>query len=168
MANFAPGAYTVTYAGTLIGETEGPKRFQMTPLGEPVRADSFGRRIVDVVDQGQDWFIQMVLKEWNAAVEAALYPFGTTYGTPGTSGAPAAGRLYTGMASPLLLHPVQGTPAATQGPGEGATGFIQALLAIVVPDQQIEVLLGNVERNTPVTFLCLPDSAGIAITEETS
>lgn len=165
MADFAPGAYTVTYkpaggSAASIGETEGPKRWQMAPLAEIVRADSFGRRIVDAIDQGQDWFVQMILKEWNSAVEAALYPFGSTYGTPTV----IAGRLYSKLAGELVLTSVASTEARTLGPG-GASGIITIALAIVMPDNQVEALLGNVERNTPVTFLCLPDSSGVVFVE---
>ncbi len=154
MADFAPGAYDVKYAGTSIGETEGPKRFQMTPLGEPIRQDSFGRVVVDVIDQGQDWFVQMILKEWNAAVEAALFPFGT-YGAAPTV---IAGRLYSALAAELTMTPTTGTPAKTLGPGN--TQQIRIPIAHVMFDQQIEAVLGNVERNTPVTFICLPASDG--------
>ncbi len=164
---FAPGHYTVTYdppptgGPTSLGETEGPKRWQMTPYGEQIRQDSHGRQVVDVIDQGQDWFIQMILKEWNSDITAALYPFGTTYGTPLTG--QVAGRLYSAMAGALVLTPVTGSAALTLGPG--AAGTISIPLAIVVPDQQIEVLLGNVQRDVPVTFMCLPDANGVSFTE---
>jgi len=173
MADFAPGAYSVTYdpppggSPVTLGQTEGPKRFQMTPLGEPVRIDAFGRRVVDVVDQGQDWFVQMILKEWNAAIEAALFPYGSTYGLPDDNvdlEVLVAGRLYSTMAGILVLTSQAGTPARTQGPG-GAGGIITIPLAIIVVDQQIEAVLGNVERNTPVTFQCLPSVSGVTFVE---
>ena len=159
LTGLVPGSYAATYKGQSIGETEGVKRLQIMPHGREVRADKYGESIVDVIDRGQDVYVQMILKEWNANVEAVIWPFGTTFGTPLV----VSGRLWSALAGALVLTPLTGTPADTVGPGE--TTAITFALAIVAPNTLIDIPLGSDQRDVPITFLCLPSSAGIALVE---
>lgn len=157
------GAYTMTVtfqsgqpgvsggSAQATGLVEGVRRIRYTPAFEPVRADLYGEAKIDKVYRGIGEFgLFVIFKEWTAAIKAILWPFSDNFGRQGT-----VGRLATAIAYQLDLAPVTGTPAATHGPTA-----IQIPYATLHEANDLELLLGNTQRDVPVLFDCLMDSDG--------
>ena len=148
MATFdtpAFGPYTATYGAADIGLIEGPHNLSSINHAVDRRAGRFGDSVVSGIYTGGDNFVQFVLKEWTAAVKTILYPWGTI----GQSG--VIGRAMEDLAAALVLTAIDGTPAKTNGPVTRTYP-----LAILVPEHNLEVLCGNVERNVPIVMRCYP------------
>lgn len=144
------GPYTLKY-GTSgsevdIGLHEGPVRMQITSHARDVRADRFGDSVLDGIYRGGDCFLLFVLKEWDAAAKAAMWPFDTDLGLSGK-----IGRSMTDVAKSFVLTAIAGTPAATNGPATRT--FAKAIFS---PEHNKEVIFGNEERNVPLVLRCYP------------
>jgi len=149
-ADFSFGPYTAAYGASGsevdIGLLEGPKRIQISGHARDVRADRFGDSVIDGIFRGGDCFILIVVKEWNAATKAILWPFSTDLGLTGK-----IGRSMTDMAKSLVFTAIPGVPAATLGP---ATRTFPS--AIFAPEHNKEVIMGNEERNVPLVLRAYP------------
>lgn len=144
LGDFAPGYYSMTYDGDDMGLVEGVRRLRRRANAQMITTDKYG--LVDGVYKGGECFLAMTFKEWNADIQAALWPFGADIGEMGLNG-----RLLTGMAKAIVLTAEAGTPAATLGPAT-----ITANLAILAPENDVEVILGNEQRDVPVLFQLFP------------
>lgn len=155
--DFPPGPYTATWNGNSIGLMEGPIRHQQSIIALPVRASLYGQEIIDYILQGTGGvFAAFMLKEWNANVKAALWPYGSTQGITSQRGQLiGAGAL----AKSLVLTAMPLTPAATEGPVTRTYP-----LAILLPGHTLDYTLGPVERNIPVIMCALPESEVISTT----
>lgn len=153
-AQLAPGNYEVTYDTVLCGLTEGPIRIRENTFIEDVRADEFGDTVIEGIGRGGSVEIAITFKEWKSPVkDKILYPR-VTANAAGLH--PIPGQLDTDFAKVLLLTAQPLSPAAIQGPLT-----ITADLAILAPNQDIEWLMGNVQRDVPVIFrLYLFDESG--------
>lgn len=145
---FAPGYYTCTYGSTPadLGLVHGVRRLRRRYRAQPIQADRFGDMQIDGVFRGGDVFLQMIFKEWTAAVKAALWPFDSDFGDIGSMG-----KLLTDLAAPLVMTVESGSPAAT-------TGFstVTAALAILAPENDVEIIFGNEQRDVPVMLQLFP------------
>ena len=144
-ANFSPGSYTVSYNAGDLGLVHRPSIVRASTHAIPITVDLYGDAMVDAVYRARTMFVMCTFAEWNANLRSALNPFGTAHGDIGL-----VGRLFSDIAAALVLTPVASTPAATLG-----TNTFTFSKAIVAPQNNIDYILGNVERNIPVMFLCL-------------
>lgn len=165
LGDFSSGPYTATYdrpsgsSADNLGLVEGPRALQRINEVQDMRTDLFGATVIDGVYRGGQVFVSMIFKEWNATIRDALWPYDSDFGGHGDP----VGRLQTDIAGVLLLTAVDGTPAKTNGPIT-----ISFPLAIVAPQNNMNVTLGSVERNVPILFRCYPDgvvSGGGGITD---
>jgi hypothetical protein len=159
-ATFAAGPYTATFntdgaAGNPAGKglgardlglVEGVRRWLRVLEAQPVLASAFGGTAIDGVYRGGQCFCRMTFQEWTPAVRAALWPLADGFGQLGPIGI-----LLSDLAGELVLTAAAGTPASTAGPAVLRFGK-----AIIAPSQEIDVPLGDVERNVPVAFRCFP------------
>lgn len=162
MAQFAPfahGPYTVELNSVALGLTEGPIRVSQMWHGAPIKCDQYGNSTIDAIQLGADVYIAITLKEWDTAAKGAIYQI--SGGTAGTVG--LIGRALGDIAQSLVLTAVSSTPAATHGPAT-----LTASLAVLAPGQNTELLLGNIERNVPLIFQCLPTASSGLLTHFTS
>ncbi len=139
------GPYTVTYNSVDIGLMEGPLTNSSINHGIVRRASRYGDSGISGIYTGGDNFVQIILKEWTTAVKSILYPWGTI----GQSG--VIGRALEDLASALVLTAIVGTPARTNGPVTRT--YAKALMT---EEHNLDVLMGNVERNVPVVLRCWP------------
>lgn len=150
--DFPPGPYEVTYDGNAVGLMEGPIRHQQSYGALPIRASLWGQNIIDYIAQGAAVFAVLVLKEWNTNTKAMMWPFNASTGI-----FVEAGMLINQYAAPLVLTALTGTPAATEGPVTRTYP-----LAILSPGHNKDVILGPVERNTPIVMAVLPEADGVS------
>lgn len=144
-AELAPGNYAVQYDGAPCGLTEGPIRIRENSFVEEVRADEFGDTVIEGIGRGGSVNLLITFKEWKSPVkDKILYPR-TAANAAGLH--PIPGFLDTDFAKVLLLTAQTGSPAFDQGPRT-----ITASLAILSPNQEIEWLMGNTQRDVPVLF----------------
>lgn len=166
LGTFAPGAYTMTYAppsgvagytGSPLscGLIEGVRRLRRRPEAQTMQADQFGKSDIDAVYQGGNWALSMVFKEWTAAIRAILWPFGGDASTPDWLALGTCGKLLTDLAGQIVLTAVTGTPAASNGPAT-----LTFPKAIISPDTDQEIIMGNEPRDIPVVFKLFPYDAG--------
>lgn len=153
-ANFSPGSYTVSYGGNDLGLVQRPSILRRTPHGQPITVDLYGDAVVDGIYRGGRCFVVCQFAEWSANLRSAIWPFSATHGADGLSG-----RLWSDIAAALVLTPVANTPAATLG-----NNTFTASKSIVASQNNVDYVLGNVERNIPVMFECLLyDSSGVKV-----
>lgn len=151
----AVGYYSMTYDGNDAGLVSGPRRLRRRGAATPMQADKWGETDLDAIYRGGNCWLQMTLKEWTATTRAMCWPFGSDLGAVGQ-----CGKLLSSYAKPIILTAEAGSLAAV------ANGFatLSATLAVVDMDgQELEWLLGNVERDIPITLKLLPyaDSSSI-------
>jgi len=143
---FAPGYYAMTYDGTDCGLVEGVRRLRRRAKGQPIVADKFGDTTLDGIYRGGDVFLQVTFKEWIAKVREIIWPYDSDFGDIGQ-----CGRLWSDLAKAIVLTAQSGSPAATAGPAT-----ITFNLALAAEENDIEIVLGNEQRDIPVLFRCLP------------
>ena len=163
LSNAAIGQYTGTWNGGALGLVEGPYNLSWTPLATPIRCDYYGDTIIDYILTGADAFVSLIIKEWTTEIMAALFPeCGGELGQVGDDHANdiPAGRLATSVAKALVLTPKTGSLAQTATDGKT---LYTAAFALPLPGTAINIPMGTVERNIPVTFALLPDLAGTQI-----
>lgn len=158
LGTFAVGEYTSTYDGTTCGiVTSGGWNLRYRPSVKKINDTStYGDTLIDGIYRGMTGVQLMVtFKEWIAQVKKAVWPYSNA--SPAFDGALGTiGKLQSDMAKAIVLTPVTGTPAATNGPT-----LFTASKAILSPDNDISILFGPDERNIPVLFdLLLYDDAG--------
>ena len=145
VGEFAPGHYAATWNGNDVGLTNGPKILRRRYSAIEVDTDKYGAGVDGIYKTGPV-FLALTVKEWTAAVRGILWPFGADFGIVG-----ANGRLLSDLAQALVLTAQTGTPAATKGPAT-----ITFSKAIIAPESDWEIPLGNVERDVPILFRCFP------------
>lgn len=155
-ATFAHGPYSATLNAVALGLTEGPIRISETLHGEPIRCDKYGQAIIDAIALGKDAYVSIILKEWTTGAQSAIFQLANI----GTTG--LIGRNLSDIAQSLVLTALASTPAATNGPVT-----ITASKAVLAPGMNREILLGNVQRNTPIIFQLLPSESSSLLTHFT-
>lgn len=153
LGTFAPGYYTQTLDGDDCGLVEGVRRLRRRFKWEPIRADKWGDTTIDGVYRGGDAFLSVVFKEWKAPVKTKI----SNMFVPADLGAVGeVGELITTFCKPIVLTAQAGSPAAAAGPAS-----LTASLAILAPDNDLELLMGNLQRDVPVLFQLIPyDDSG--------
>lgn len=152
-ADFAFGPYTATWNASALGLTDGPIRLQKSIFGQPIKCDRYGQTTVGGIYLGQDVFVSLIIKEWNSTIRGIIFNHSggaTGFGDAGLIGRPME-ETSSGLSAQLVLTAVTGTPAATHGPAT-----ITAPRATLAEGQNLEFLLGNVERNIPLIFRLFP------------
>jgi hypothetical protein len=152
---FAMGHYSMTYdpvgstGATNCGLVKGVRLLRGRHSYRMMTADQWGDTEIDGIYRGQNWSLQVTFKEWNAVVREAICPFAATAGDWGGLG--TIGQLAAARGGPIVLTPVSGTPAATNGPTA-----ITIQNAVLAPENDIDIILGNEERDIPVLFKIFP------------
>lgn len=146
LGTFAPGYYAMTYDGADCGLVEGVRRLRRKSKGQPISADKWGDTVIDGVYRGGDCFLQVTFKEWTSTVRGILWPYDADFGDIGQ-----CGRLWSDLAKAIVLTAQSGSPAATNGPAT-----ITANLAMIAEENDIEISLGNEQRDVSVLFRLLP------------
>lgn len=163
LGTFRPGVHTATYNGTSLGLTTGDGfRLRWRKRGIPINnTGAYGDCLIEGIYRGVGG-VQLVttLKEINAYVQNAIWPWGA--GAPpafdGTIG--EIGELYSSFAKPLVITAAAGSPALANAPA-GGSGIFTASLALLADDNDEEFLFGPVETDVPVVFdLLVYDDAG--------
>jgi len=148
-ATWAFGPYTGVYGSspTDIGLNEGPHRFIQIAKGANITPNRFGDSVVDGIYRGGNCLIQMSLKEYTAGVKKIIWPFSPT--DLGLTG--VIGRAMSDIAQQLVLTAISGTPAATNGPVTRTCPLV-----VFAPEHNMELIMGNDERNIPLVCQVLP------------
>ncbi|HVX15946.1 MAG TPA: hypothetical protein VHC22_32480 [Pirellulales bacterium] len=157
LGNFAVGEYKMTYGGQPVGLiTSGGEHLRLRPKKSKINdTASYGDTLIDGVYRGMDCSLMVTFKEWNVAVQQAIWPYGGLAGMDGSLGIIA--RLDSNLAKPIVLTAVAGTPASLFGPVT-----FSAELAILSDANDVDVLFGPDQRDIPVIFdLLLYDNSGI-------
>lgn len=143
------GEYTATYGGVALGIFEGdaglPTLSQQTKAEPIANTSKYAKTTIDAIWQGADWFMQFTCLEYKAGPRVAFWPFHATLSALG-----AIGRLYYGMASPLVLTAVAGTPAAA------TPATLTASKTILAPGYNTQLVYGPTLRKVPLRLQLLP------------
>lgn len=154
LGTVAVGYYACTWNSSDCGLVSGPRRFRRRGASTPMQADKWGDTDLDGIYRGGNCYLQMILKEWTATTKSLCWPFGTDVGAVGQPGL-----LLSSYAKALVLTADAGSTAAANG-----FATLTANLAVVDMDsQEIEWLLGNVERDIPITLKLLPYTDGSGV-----
>lgn len=158
LGTFRPGPYTATLNSVALGIMSGDgAKLKFRPGRIPINNTSaYGDTLIDGIYRGvASCQLLVTFKEWNAAVQAAIWPWPSTPAHDGTIG--VIGALQSAQAKVLVLTAVASTPAAANSPGT----IFTAGLALLAPENDVEVLFGPVETDVPVLFdLFLYDDSG--------
>lgn len=152
LGTFAPGYYAMTIVGASgavdCGLVEGVRRLRRRHKWEPIKADKWGDTTIDGVYRGADVFLSMVFKEWKTPVKDRIL---NMFSPTDVGAVGEVGELITNFAKEIVLTAQAGSPAA-------AAGFatLTASLAITAAENEIEVLMGNLQRDVPVLFQLIP------------
>lgn len=160
-----PGVHTATWNAVAMGITSGDGfKLKFRPARTPINnTNLYGDTLIDGIHRGVTG-VQLLatFKEWNVALQAAIWPWGaasppTFDGTLGT-----IGKLISDYAMPLILTAGAGSLAATKSAGGVANAnTFTAAKAILAPENDVEMLFGPVETDVPVLFdLLLYDDTG--------
>ena len=147
LGTFAVGQYTAAVSSTDLGLTTSEGwRLRYRPAKKKINdTNLYGDTLIDGIYRGMEGVqLMTTFKEWKTGMLGLLWPYGAAAfdGTLGTVGV-----LDSALASTIVLTAASGTPAATAGPAT-----LTAHLAILSPDNDIEVLMAPDERNVPVLF----------------
>lgn len=146
--SFIAGPYTVTYDSNTIGIVEDAPSFEVTPAIDPIVGDNMGDSVQDGVYRGGNFFVDMVLQEYNqAGGKAAFWPYHATFGVIGV-----LGTLLSSYAKALVFTAVAGTTATPS-----TVTFTKAVLA---PGFPVRTLWGTRLRNVPIRLQALPFNGG--------
>lgn len=151
--SFIAGAYTATWNSVDVGRTERGWNVEQDYHQEAVIADSYGDMWVDGVQQGVDTIVTCDFIEYDL-LATAIY---AQQGGAGL-GNNKVGILLTSLAHPLVLTPVSGTTAASNG----KTWTFP--LAIITDN--VSILLSSKLRKGPLRWRCFPNlSSGVVYTQ---
>ena len=176
--HFAPGFYrmlwnvtitsfnTATYTSAFdLGLVEGVRLLNRTPNAQMLQADLYGKSDIEGVYQGGQMAIAMTLKEWKLANREVIWPFSRVVngGDFGQDGVP--GQLLTAGCRSFALLAQPGTPANDLNVVGGGGGLQTILVgqAVLAPDTEVGILLGNEQRDIPVVFKILPYNDGTSV-----
>lgn len=150
----APGHYSMTYApqgsnAANCGLVKGVRLLRGRHSHRMITADQWGDTEISSIYRGQNWTLSVTFKEWNDVVRKIISPFAATGGDWGGLG--TIGQLGDSKYGIIVLTPVTGTPAATVGPT-----LITIHSATLAPENDVDIILGNEERDIPVLFKIWP------------
>lgn len=160
LGTFVPANYAITYNGTTVGLTTsaGAKLKWRDSIKKINDTNAYGDTLIDGIYRGKQGVqLMFTVKEWNAIVKAAIWPWSDT-ATPVFDG--KLGRmaqLMSDAAKAIVLTPEASSPAATAG-----NNTFTASKCILSPDNDVELLMANDERDIPLLFdLLLYDDTGV-------
>jgi hypothetical protein len=147
---FIAGAYTGTLSSVALGLTDDGYKVSWQPKGERIeKSDVYAQKLLDVIYQGTNWFIDAeFLEANNAGPLAAAYPWGASLGLEGV-----IAQLGSSVGTALVLTSTANTPAAA------APATLTANQAILDPDFNPEMVYSSRLRTLPCRFALLPYSA---------
>lgn len=152
--SFIAGKYAITYGSTpgSAGQTKlDSVRVSHQAYKQIVTGDNFGEAAQDGIYRGMDMFAVYTMIEYNAAKAGAIFwPYAATLWDMGV-----IGRLDTGVAEPLILTALAGTPAAST---PATLTFPDAILAEGFP---VEILFAPALREVPIRQRLYPNSSGV-------
>lgn len=155
LGTFAPGYYAQTIDTSPVdcGLVEGVRRLRRRFEWEKIKADKWGDTTIDGVYRGGECFLSVIYKEWKAPVKTII----ANMFVPADIGAVGeVGELITTFCKTTTLTAQAGSPAAAAGPAT-----IVASQIITAPQNDMEFLLGNLQRDVPVLFQLIPyDDSG--------
>lgn len=159
LGTFRPGVHTATLGGSALGLTTGDGfRLRWARRSIPINnTNVYGDCLIDGIHRGVG-NVQLIvtLKEINAAVQEAIWPWGTS-GMDGLVG--EVGELDSTFASALVITAAAGSPAAANPPS--GTGVFTANLALLARDNDLQFLFGPIETDIPIVFdLMVYDDSG--------
>ena len=145
-----------------LGYTEEGYFLDDTLKGEAVRFEEFGDADIDFINRGHQMYLDVILKEWDAAAMAKLiWPFSSTVGAED-----CIGQFATGGSSPiagqLLLYPRACSPAGTTTDNP-TWADVNILFHSVTPAEEVakRINLNNKLRVIPLRFkIFLTDQSG--------
>lgn len=159
--SFIAGPYTWTYGtqsgpmgGTYtLGITEDTATLEYSGAGvDPIRGDNLGDVIQDGVFRGGNYYLELVLQEYNLpAARHCFHPWTGTFGEVGI-----VGSLLSAYADVIQATPL--SPLSTLG--TESTKILYIYKAVLAPGFSIRHLFGSRLRNVPVRFLLLPVLVG--------
>lgn len=160
LGTFVPGVFAGTYNGTTLGLTtsDGWRLKWRDSVKKINDTNAYGDTLIDGIYRGKSGVQLMVtVKEWNSIVKAAIWPYSVP-ATPVFDGKLGQiGQLTSNVAKAIVLTPEASSPAA----GVAET-ILTASKAILSPDNDLEFLMGPVERDIPLLFdLLLYDDSGV-------
>jgi hypothetical protein len=145
------GEYTMTVGGTTAGSCEFGKNIYRSLLFEPITgADRWGDTVIGGIIRGSGAKIRFKFKTWNTAVLKSLDILGSD-SLADLLTVPTIGKDAYDIAKTLVLTPVTGTSAASNGPSS-----ITIHKAIVAPGQDIMINLDSKLRTVEVEMLMFP------------
>lgn len=149
---FIAGGYSLTLAGSTLGQIENGIEFEWVQGGETISGDSLGDTAQDGVYRGGNLFANFTLLEYNAtSALAAFWPYSGTFGRVGTMGALFSTKMAALVGT--LLTALQG--------GSVTPTTITASKALLAPDYPVKMLFAPRLRRVPLRFQLFPyDSAG--------
>lgn len=114
---FISGAYSVTYGGVDMGQTEVGFEMSGRPAFNVIRADESGRTPIDAIQTGvEDLIVRIDFITWSAALWGKSVPW-MYYGS--AMGSNLAGQLLVGNTGPanssLVLTPITGPAQSASG-----------------------------------------------------
>lgn len=152
---FIAGPYTMSYDGSAIGIVEQGFYLEQVKHSLEIRGDNKGESVQDTINQGEDWFVDFVMQEYNVSVFKMLHPFQVAAAaTPVLGRRDQVGQTAIGSsrAKILILTAVAGTPAAT------SPATLDAQKAIIAPGQNTRILFGSKLRQVPMRQILLPNT----------
>jgi hypothetical protein len=159
LGTFRPGYHTVSWNAVSLGLTVGDGiklSFRRKAIAVQ-NTNAYGDSRIDGIHRGWEARLGLTLKEFNAAAQAAMWPF-----SPGT---PAVfdgiigkiGFLDSALGKALVLVAESLSPAATNSPSATFT----AGLAMLSAENDLDFLFGPVECDMPIQWdLMVYDDAG--------
>jgi len=147
---FRPGVHAATWNAVALGLTTSDgwrARVRRHAIGIN-NTNAYGDVKIDGIHRGFNMSLSTVLKEWNAAVQAAMYP--VVSATPAVFNGliEHVGYRDSDFWHPLILTAEAGSPAALVQPDP----VFFAGAALLAPDNDLEFLFGPVEGDMPIMF----------------
>jgi hypothetical protein len=157
-------AYTATSAFDL-GLVEGVRLLNRTPNAQMLQADLYGKSDIEGVYQGGQMALAMTLKEWKLANREVIWPYSLVADGGDFGQADLSGRLLTDICRSFALLAQPLTPANALNAAGGGGGLQTILVgqAVLAPDTEVGILLGNEQRDIPVVFKILPYNDGTSV-----
>lgn len=152
LGTFIAGRYSATYNAVNVGITRQGYTLEITPKEEMINeTDAYGLSTIDWIIRGGDCFLQYVSREYMAGSLAPLVRnFTGTLGGMQAAASPV-GRLASNVAQSMVLTAAAGTPAAA------APATLTALLSLLAPGYNTQILFDSRLREVPVRLQLLPN-----------
>lgn len=147
--SFISGPCLLVYKSYALGVIEDAYEEDWTPGGEVIAGDAYGKKtILDYVMQGNAFFLNLTLNEFNAAgAAAAFWPWSATQGVLGSQG--GLGSQYAGSLVATRLN----SSTAPFGAGKTSRTYGSATPA---PNFNYKRLIGSTLSKVRLRMLVLP------------